>query len=118
MPEGGTIRISSGLLKNASSEGIRISGLEQADYCLVTVTDSGVGMEETIKARIFEPFFSTKGAGKGTGLGLAMVYGFVKQSKGFVKVISVPGHGTSFLIFLPILGPDHSIPAGEGAILP
>lgn len=118
MPEGGTIRISSGLLKNAESEGVRISGLEQADYCLVTVTDSGIGMDEPIKARIFEPFFSTKGAGKGTGLGLSMVYGFVKQSKGFVKVISVPGHGTSFLIFLPILSPDHSVPADEGAILP
>lgn len=118
MPDGGTIRISSGLLKNAASEGVRISGLEQADYCLVTVTDSGIGMDETVKARIFEPFFSTKGAGKGTGLGLSMVYGFVKQSKGFVKVISVPGHGTSFLIFLPILSPDHSVPADEGAILP
>ncbi|TGK10317.1 PAS domain-containing sensor histidine kinase [Leptospira fletcheri] len=118
MPEGGTIRISSGLLKNASTEGVRISGLNSADYCLVTVTDTGIGMAEEIKAHIFEPFFSTKGSGKGSGLGLSMVYGFVKQSKGFIKVISVPGHGTSFLLFLPIYNSDPETLQNPGAILP
>lgn len=118
MPEGGTIRISSGLLKNASTEGVRISGLNSADYCLVTVTDTGIGMAEEIKAHIFEPFFSTKGSGKGSGLGLSMVYGFVKQSKGFIKVISVPGHGTSFLLFLPIYNSYPETPQNPGAILP
>ncbi len=102
MAEGGKIYISSGFIRNGESAGPRISGLELEDYFLVTVTDTGTGMNESVKARIFDPFFSTKGGGKGTGLGLTMVYGFVKQSNGFLKVITVPDYGTSFLIFLPI----------------
>jgi two-component system cell cycle sensor histidine kinase/response regulator CckA len=72
-----------------------------ADYVLVEVTDTGTGIPEAIRDKIFEPFFSTKEVGKGTGLGLSTVYGIIKQTGGFVYFDSVAGKGATFRIFLP-----------------
>jgi two-component system cell cycle sensor histidine kinase/response regulator CckA len=103
MVSGGTIRITTATRRLNEAEGRRLIGIPipRGRYWLVSVQDTGTGMDPDTVAQVFEPFFTTKPAGSGTGLGLATVYGIVKQSGGYVWVESSPGSGTSFTICLP-----------------
>jgi signal transduction histidine kinase/CheY-like chemotaxis protein len=101
MPEGGTLTIER---SNVEIDAIVAHRNEVApgSYGTVTVRDTGVGMAEDVRARVFEPFFTTKASGSGTGLGLAGVYGTIRQSGGFVAVDSAPGSGSAFTVYLPL----------------
>ncbi len=100
LPGGGHIRIEVGVAgeREVAEPGLAATGR----WLVLSVADDGVGMPEHVRARVFEPFFTTKGPDKGTGLGLATVYGIVKQSGGEVTVTSAPDQGTTFRVFLPM----------------
>jgi len=103
MPDGGELHIATDSMmiddSFVSAHGFGKPGC----YAVITASDTGTGMDEATRKKIFEPFFTTKAVDKGTGLGLAMVYGIVKQHQGFVEVTSKPGQGASFMIYLPIV---------------
>jgi CheY-like chemotaxis protein len=101
MPDGGTLTIATANIAFEKDSLPPHSEIAPGSYVVLSVTDTGVGMDEEIKSRLFEPFFSTKENGKGTGLGLAMVYGIVKQNGGCISVYSEPGLGTVFRLYLP-----------------
>jgi two-component system cell cycle sensor histidine kinase/response regulator CckA len=101
MPEGGRLQVRTTNVTARECERYHAKGMPAADYVLVEVRDTGIGIPEAILGKIFDPFFSTKEVGKGTGLGLSTVYGIIKQTGGFVYVDSALHEGTTFRIFLP-----------------
>ncbi|MBV8106620.1 MAG: PAS domain S-box protein, partial [Hyphomicrobiales bacterium] len=111
MPRGGELRIEITHARLDADYAQTYPDIRTGRYVLITVTDTGSGMSEEVRRRAFEPFFTTKPTGAGTGLGLSMVYGFVKQSGGNIQLYSEPGRGTSVRIFLPVAD---RVVSGEG----
>ena len=110
MPDGGRLSISTERI-NLDEKFIRTQGYgEPGSYVRISVSDTGLGMDQKTLERVFEPFFTTKKTGKGTGLGLSIVYGIIKQHNGYIDVQSKPGKGTTFSIYLPVLQ-ESSVPA-------
>jgi CheY-like chemotaxis protein len=108
MPGKGTLTLASSRISgSALSE--RFAGKKAETYVALSVKDTGSGMDEQTKARMYEPFFTTKPQGKGTGLGLAVVYGIVQSHEGFIDVQSCPNQGTTFTLFFPV--PEKNSPA-------
>jgi PAS domain S-box-containing protein len=105
MPDGGTLRVST---YAADAATVRTAGLDGTDYVAAEFSDTGQGIPEAIRDRIFEPYFTTKDEGRGTGLGLSMIYGFVTQSGGQITVRSTEGKGTTFTMLFPRARAQHT----------
>ena len=110
MPNGGKLTLETANVSFDQDSVGRYPELKPGDYVMLAITDTGTGMSAKVKAHMFEPFFSTKGVGQGTGLGLSTCYGIVKQSGGHISVYSEPGRGTTFKVYLPQIEPEAKIP--------
>jgi polar amino acid transport system substrate-binding protein len=117
MPGGGILTVKTEHIH--VSEGNEELTITPGEYAVISVSDTGAGMSEETKRRIFEPFFTTKELGKGTGLGMSIVYGIIKQHGGEINVYSEPGKGTTFNIYLRLVGPNvESVLAPQSAAIP
>ncbi len=129
MPNGGRLTIATGDIRIESAERASEESPAPGNYVQISVTDTGIGMPPEVLERVFEPFFSTKQMGRGTGLGLSQVYGFVRQSAGFVQIESSPGNGTAVRLLMPrqnelsltetptAIQPPHKASPGETVLL-
>ena len=111
MPEGGRLTVRVDEVELDATAAVALVEGRAGRYARLSVSDTGTGIDQQTRARLFEPFFTTKEHGKGTGLGLSIVYGIVKQSAGYISVVSEPGHGATFVIYLPAAlaaEPQHS----------
>ncbi|MBI4681772.1 MAG: response regulator, partial [Nitrospirae bacterium] len=111
MPDGGDLTIETGIIELDRNFTAAYDYGKPGTYAVISVSDTGIGIDEKIRERIFEPFYTTKEVGKGTGLGLSMVYGIIKQHNGYITCDSKPGKGSTFRIYLPISKAD-----GEEAV--
>ena len=126
MPNGGKLMLEIANVSFDEESVARYPELKPGDYVMLAISDTGKGMSEEVKARVFEPFYSTKDVGQGTGLGLSTCYGIIKQSGGHISVYSEPGRGTTFKIYLPQVeqplkspasAPTPALPRGSETIL-
>ena len=126
LPPGGDLTIQT-CCAALNDDAARALGAQPGRYAVLSVADTGIGMDEETRGRAFDPFFSTKDVGQGVGLGLSMVYGFVKQSGGFIEVESLPGKGSTFTLYFPRAAGEPQpvrarqaageLPRGSGTIL-
>jgi len=113
MPEGGKFLIETSNVEVDEDDARRLSNITPGKYVMASASDTGCGMDLETQAHLFDPFFTTKPQGQGTGLGLATVYGIIKQSGGFIWVYSAPGQGTTFKIYFPCV--EEAAPTAEPA---
>jgi CheY-like chemotaxis protein len=120
MPKGGRLAIATRNRRLDADYAAQHAEVAAGEYAEIEVGDNGMGMPPEVMSRIFEPFYTTKEQGRGTGLGLSMVFGFIKQSGGHISVYSEPGRGTTFRLYLPraSAGPDAAAAIGPAAAAP
>lgn len=117
MPTGGRLLIETSMVELDDSYAENHPGMRPGHYIQLAVSDTGMGMDQEVVSQIFDPFFTTKEMGRGTGLGLATVYGIIKQSSGYITVYSEPGQGTAFKIYFPRIEADQERVAAKAAVV-